>query len=221
MRRLLVSQRVTEEVRYRERRDALDQRWSQLLFVAGFATLPVPNQPRLVDPMLGLPGLSGVVLTGGASLAVHGGQTPERDETERRLLVGAMDRGLPVLGVCRGMQLIADHLGGALVAVPGHVGPEHQLRTGGEGPVARAIEAGTWVNSYHELGLVTCPGSLRPIAHAEDGSIEAVAHVELAVFGVMWHPERGAAPGPAASVALLHAVFGAGEPGAHPQGDIS
>lgn len=176
-----VTQRVDTSSPHGERRDALDQRWTALLCAAGVDPLPVPN--ALADPEAWLKrvGADGVLLTGGNDLAVFGGDAPERDALEATLIRGAIADGLPVLAVCRGMQVVLDHFGVALQPVDGHVGTHHELAFDGTAVV---------VNSFHTWGATTSVPELDVLARADDGVIEAVRHRTHPVLAMMWHPER-------------------------------
>lgn len=85
--------------------------------------------------------------------------------------------------------------GAALRPVAGHVARRHPVtRVAGElaspaGRVVRDWPACFEVNSYHAFTFASTPG-LVPLALADDGSVEALAHVELPQLGVLWHPER-------------------------------
>ncbi len=105
MRTVLVTQRVEVLADRGERRDALDQHWISLLLAAGLQPVPVPNNRAWVCSHLAEHGMRPLLLTGGNSLEKYGGDAPERDEIERLLLDTALKAGVPVLGVCRGMQL--------------------------------------------------------------------------------------------------------------------
>ena len=110
-----------------------------------------------------------------------GGDAPERDAVEEVLLKIAMDAGIPVLGVCRGMQVILDHFGAVLQPVKGHVASEQSLEIEGTTSV---------VNSYHDWGTTEAPECLDVWARAADGVIKAVRHGDKPLCGIMWHPER-------------------------------
>jgi gamma-glutamyl-gamma-aminobutyrate hydrolase PuuD len=187
--RIGVTQRVHALEGRDERRDVLDQRWTSWLAPA--IAVPIPN--RLADPAgyVADLGLAGLVLTGGndlAHLASASDPAPERDRTEQALLDHAAMVGLPVLAVCRGMQMLVHCWGGTLTRVEHHVARDHELRIVDD---RWPLRAGP-VNSYHDWGVP--PDGVGPellvLASAPDGTVEAVAHPSLPQVGVMWHPER-------------------------------
>lgn len=180
MKTIAVTQRVAIDPVSRERRDALDQRWLDFLIACGFCPLPVPNRAEVAVPLAEAAGASGLLMTGGGDLAAYGGDSPERDETERALLAWARERHLPVLGVCRGMEVIQDVFGVGLRKIAGHVG-RHRIRTG-----RRHRE----VNSFHDLGSRDTVPDLTVWATAADGVVEAVRHIREPILAMMWHPER-------------------------------
>jgi gamma-glutamyl-gamma-aminobutyrate hydrolase PuuD len=179
-----ITQRSLPPNEFGERRYALDVRWFPFLAACGLTAVPLPNVPgAAVGTAVGIAeelGLCGVILSGGDDLACYGGPCPERDETERQLLAWAMRRDLPVLGVCRGMQLLVDAFGGTLAPVDGHVATRHDVRT------AAGVRN---VNSYHRLAAHTVPPVLEVTASCAD-VVEGVRHRAAAVHGVMWHAER-------------------------------
>ncbi len=176
-----VSQRVTTVTEYVERRDALDQRWAAFLTFCGLIPIFIPNHPPTVRLLLEEVPLNGFLLTGGNNLVVLGGDAPERDEAELLLLEYAITNGKPLLGVCRGMQLIQHFFGAQLEQVSDHVTAGHRIL---------GIGSERTVNSYHLYGARTSPLGLNATARAEDGIVEAVQHVSFPLKGIMWHPER-------------------------------
>jgi len=154
--------------------------------------------------------LDGLVLSGGADLdpALYGEAPdphtvtrPERDRAEISLLRAALDRDMPVLGVCRGMQLLAVAAGGRLHQhlpdVLGHekhrpapgVYGEHDARFVPGSRIAGLMGDDVAVHCFHHQGVADA-GSLRVTGRTEDGLIEAVEDPRRAfVLGVQWHPE--------------------------------
>lgn len=124
---------------------------------------------------------------------------PVRDAAELRLLARFVRAGRPVLGICRGLQVINVYFGGTLAQdVPGHG------RTGGADrlhPVRtdRFSLCPQWrgtmtVNSAHHQAADRLGERLRAAQWAPDGVVEALEHRTRPVWGVQWHPERLAGP---------------------------
>lgn len=193
-----LTQRVSTVEDYEERRDCLDQRWAPLLESAGFVSVPLSNRIDDAGTIVSALGLEAVVLTGGNDLGGLPGATdvaPERDTFERSLLGVALDRELPVLGVCRGAQLLNRHLGGEVRPVDGHVASPHPIAVDAAAldadPLA-VIDDPMRTNSYHGYGIDSdgLAEGLATVGTAPDGTVEWFEHERLPVTGVMWHPER-------------------------------
>lgn len=173
--KIALTQRVEKIEAIGERRDALSQEWAEAAQACGFLPLLLPNDPLVVRKMLEEIPPDGILLTGGNDL----GDAPERDETERFLIQYAIEKRIPLLGVCRGMQMILDYFGTPLQRVEGHVRVEHPLSNRDT------------VNSFHGWGALVCHPPLLPIAWSEDKVLEAVTHKDYPfIQGIMWHPER-------------------------------
>lgn len=193
MLRIGLTQRVEMDGERNERRDCLDQAWTPLLNASGLLPVPLPN--READPQILLRELKldGVILTGGNDLAKFSQSpdaAPERDLFEQKLLSVCSETDLPVLGVCRGLQMLVVHHGGAIRPVPGHVATPHPLTL--HLPKLMPLKQGMIVNSFHQFGILEQdlgPDWLR-VATAPDGSVEAAAHRTLKQWGILWHPER-------------------------------
>jgi putative glutamine amidotransferase len=172
--------------------------------------LPVILPPNPANTEL-LDRLDGLVLTAGADIeprrygAVRHPETelprPDRDTGEFALLRSALAADLPVLGVCRGLQLLVVEYGGTLHQhLPdSHGHSRHCPKVGEMGwhgvtfvpdtYAAAALGATGRVNSHHHQGVAD-PGGLLVSGYADDGLIEAVEDpARRFVVGVQWHPE--------------------------------
>lgn len=150
--------------------------------VAAAGGLPVGLVPD-VPAAEAVARLDGLLLTGGADV----GEEPPRDRWETDLLLAAVDAGVPVLAVCRGMQLLDVALGGSLVpdlppaAGAGHprfAGPRHDLAHPVEfvpGTLAHRLYGdAVEVNSLHHQGVDRLGDGLTVSGRAPDGLVEAV-----------------------------------------------
>lgn len=184
----------------------------------GVALMIAPDGALREDPDELLDHLDGLILAGGSDIdpGSYGAQAhpqtrgtvPERDHTELALLRAAVERDMPVLGICRGMQILNIARGGTLAQhVPESVGHEEHRRN-----------PGSFENSEHDVRLE--PGSLAARAAGEEGhrikshhhqAVDAIGEgllvtgrcaldglaeaIELPgksfVLGVQWHPEVG------------------------------
>ncbi|MFI9394417.1 gamma-glutamyl-gamma-aminobutyrate hydrolase family protein [Streptomyces bauhiniae] len=173
----------------------------------GLPALLPPDDPALAPEVVAR--LDGVVVAGGPDVdpARYGAErspqcgppAPKRDAWELALIEAALAAHVPLLGICRGMQLLNVALGGTLVQhLDGHteaVGvfgahPVHPV----PGTRYAAIQPdGTSVPTYHHQAIDRLAPGLTPSAHAADGTIEAVELPSAGgwVLGVQWHPEMG------------------------------
>lgn len=175
------TQRVEIVESYGERRDCADQNIPRFLEACGYLPIPLPNARSIAEKMIEQIKPEGIVLTGGNSLVKYGGNAPERDEMEKRILGLAMEKDIPVYGFCRGMQVIVDYFGSELEQVQGHVAVRHAVS--GELGIRE-------VNSFHNQACCKVKLPLRVLAQSQDGVIEAVCYPEKHILATMWHPER-------------------------------
>lgn len=184
---------------------------------AGGIPVLLPPQPADADAVSRvLDGVDGLIVTGGADVdparygqaAGEHTDTPhlERDAWEDALLTAAIERELPFLGICRGMQVLNINRGGSLHQhLPTIVGDDRYRIGKGEfatnvvttepgSEVDALVGAKLPVKSYHHQALDAVGEGLRVTARTDDGIVQAV-ELEGVPFGVavQWHPEEDAA----------------------------
>lgn len=185
--------------------------------------VPVLLPPHGTDEAV-LDRLDGLVLTGGADVGPdrYGQEAheltrdqPWRDEHELRLLAAAEERSMPVLGICRGLQVINSARGGTLHQhLPEVTGTDvHQPEPGVYGPMTAHTEPGSRAAAvvgarvtapcHHHQAVDTVGAGLTVSARAEDGTIEALegGPDEPWLLAIQWHPEHD--PADARVVAAL------------------
>ncbi len=178
--------------------------------------------PLMVDALLEvfMDGLDGLLLQGGADVApqsygelpMHEDRwlgDPQRDAFELKLLGMAMDRGMPIFGICRGLQIMNVFFGGTLIQdIPSQIpsaihhrdidkydGYFHGVEfvAGGLFEALHTQKKGGEVNSIHHQGIKQLGKGLQVEARcSEDGLIEGFVHEEGpkgSIMAVQWHPE--------------------------------
>jgi len=206
--------------------------------VAGAGGVPV-LLPSVPAAAAAVDALDGLIVTGGPDVdpAVYGAEPHprtgphrgERDLAELAMVRRALDQGVPVLGVCRGHQVLNVVLGGTLVQhlpdAVGHAG--HNPESGVFGTTSvdldsqsragAAVGERVIVRCHHHQAIDRLGDGLVISGRASDGTVEAV---ELAgrpfVVGVQWHPEQDAADARLFTALVRAANRGADRPGAAP-----
>jgi putative glutamine amidotransferase len=220
----LITQRHTQNSQG-EWIDSLENSYTRFFESLGVSIIPVSNATNL-EPRTEAFNVAGIILTGGGDVdpELYGsGANPalavskQRDTVEAKLLNVAVERKLPVLGICRGMQFINVFFGGKLLQSIGELeGSErhpcpgiHDVRIS-DSPLAACfqIDETFSTNSYHRQAVIPTGlgGGLSAFAQAcAPELIEGIYHRALPVAGVQWHPER---PGSATTLdRLLLAAF--------------
>jgi gamma-glutamyl-gamma-aminobutyrate hydrolase PuuD len=197
----------------------MPQAYIDSVVAAGGLPVVVPAMPGLVEPLLAR--LDGLLIAGGPDVEpVRYDRTPgphtqppsrARDGSELELLAGAVGRGLPVLGICRGAQVLNVARGGTLIQhLPDVVGTDvhcpapgryarHDVRIAPDSRLSAMLTAPDGeplsrvsVPTYHHQGIEELGAGLIATAWADDGVVEAVEDPALPYcIGVQWHPEVG------------------------------
>ena len=199
---------------WQQRADILPTQYAAAVEATGGVPVLLPPLDQVGAADVVVARLDGLVISGGADVdpARYGAEPhprtaqwrADRDGWEIALLEAATTIGLPVLGVCRGMQVMAVHAGGKLDQhTPDLVGHERHSPGGDEfGAVEVETTAGTriagllgerlTVNCHHHQSVREHPGFV-PAAHATDGTLEAIESPgDRFCVAVQWHPETAA-----------------------------
>ncbi|MFF7586110.1 gamma-glutamyl-gamma-aminobutyrate hydrolase family protein [Kitasatospora purpeofusca] len=191
---------------WHQRASLAPQTYVDAVVRAGGTAVLLPPQPGGAEHLLDA--LDGLVLAGGPDLDPAryaaaadprtGPPHHARDEWESALLRSALARDLPLLGVCRGMQLLNVELGGTLLQhlpdgshqkVPAEF-VRHRVEVAGGSRLAGVLGADAEVSCYHHQAVDRLGRGLRPTARAADGTVEALElDGHRFALGVQWHPE--------------------------------
>ncbi|MGW2088820.1 gamma-glutamyl-gamma-aminobutyrate hydrolase family protein [Streptomyces sp. NPDC001880] len=183
--------------------------YPRLVRVSGGLAVMLPPDDSADAAREAVAALDGVVIAGGADVEPSRyGESPDprtgpparaRDAWELALIEAAIDRHVPLLGICRGMQLLNVALGGTLRQhLDGHTGGsgvfgEHAVTPVPGTVYAAAVGEPAVVPTYHHQAVDRLGSGLTASAHASDGTVEAIELTdhESLVLGVQWHPEMG------------------------------
>ncbi|MGA1823333.1 MAG: gamma-glutamyl-gamma-aminobutyrate hydrolase family protein [bacterium] len=187
--------------------DSLENNYVEYLEGFGAHLVIIPNCTSDVGAYFDLP-IKGIVLTGGNTInpelygedaCTYRSVSKKRDSVEAALMNIAIEKKIPVFGICRGMQFINIFFGGSLVmdlkkekGKYGHVAATHTITIIENSCVNCGHNTTFSVNSYHDQGMLceNIADGLRVFAEAEDGVIEGIFHPQYAIAGIQWHPER-------------------------------
>lgn len=203
---MIVGRVGPEDVGFRGGSYRAGERYLQAISRAGAAGVIAPPIAGALDQTLSLlPRVDAVVLHGGGDIdPARYGQTAAtddlygivdvHDDVELAVCLEAIARDLPVLAICRGMQVLNVALGGTLHQ---HIGEEHRMRhhdidVGAGSLLADAVGPDRLTDSHcvHHQAVDRLGGGLRITASTADGVIHAVEHGDASwVLGVQWHPE--------------------------------
>ena len=186
-----ISSRIINAENYDEKRDAISHDWPQLLEKIESNIIFIPNSLTNVEDFLNDIGVNGLILSGGDNI----GDDKERDDTENKILDFAIKHEIPLLGVCRGMQVINKFFNGSIEKNndSSHVGNSHNITLVNNNIVSLMKKNSLKVNSFHN-NIITNPNlgeNIEPFAIVDkDKTIEGFFHKTLPIVGTMWHPER-------------------------------
>ena len=226
--RVGVTLRVVGNRDYPEIRDAISHEWVPFLQSLGYIPFLIPNTLRDVDAYIRETGIQAMLLTGGndvsprlyngnSDIVANDAWSRERDETEFRLLEFSRRSCIPVVGVCRGMQMMNVFLGGALIqnirneigTQVNHIAHDHHVKIVCSQFERLLGKSSVPVNSFHSQGVTVAKlaKELRSFALSEaDGVVEGVFHPKLSWLGMQWHPERKS-PSPEIDKIIIEKTF--------------
>ena len=191
-----ITQRIIKEPNHGELRDELSHDWIDY-FTKNFPKaflIPIPNFRILDDDWFENLNLDLLILSNGNDL----GEFSRRDKLERHAIEYAVNNSIPIIGFCRGFQIINEYFGGRLnsnieeTTKQKHVSIEHEVEIVNKRYVQMLDKKIIKVNSYHNHGVLIdgLSPSLKAFAISERSVVEGFFHEELPIMGIQWHPER-------------------------------
>ena len=180
MKVIAVSQRVEKIAKYNEFRDQVDNRLNFFIIKAGYLPVPIPNfigceKPKDLGLLNWLKNINpdGIILSGGDDFGVN----RFRDKNEIRIIKWSLKKEIPVLGICRGMQMINRYFGGTKVKIRNHAGTRHKIQ-------GKYCKFRKTVNSFHNWGfeLKNIAEKLNIDTLAADKTIESIQHKKFRIY---------------------------------------
>ncbi len=210
---ILITQRRSRNV-HGDWIDCLEDSYVRYFEAFGLNLYPVPNVTGNPERFFDSLSPAGIILSGGGDVSPQlycgrscdGAGIGERDILESKLLELAIGKGLPVLGICRGMQFINVYFGGRLVQDIGkddrqklHKTPgSHGITVLHKGLIEMLGDRTVFeTNSYHNQGVrrEDLAKDISPFAEFSDlDLVEGIYHRGYPIAGIQWHPERPDAP---------------------------
>lgn len=183
MKKIAISQRL-ELSKHNELRCQLDIKLNSFISKCGFTPVPIPYfstkgkaSIHKLRKWINIIKPNGIILSGGSDI----GKNKIRDVSEKLLINISIRKNIPLIGICRGMQLIGNYFNTKLIKVKNHVNQKHNI-------LSRSKKLK--VNSFHNYSLKDCPKNFKILFHSEDGHIEAIHSKNKKIYACMWHPER-------------------------------
>ncbi len=178
-----------------ENRDSIDTEIYNLISEINLIPFLIPNEIKFIsnlDTLIDHKIIRCAILSGGNDLSIledKGGTNiySKRDEVELNLIKFCLKNKIPIIGICRGFQLIASYLGAEINRVNNHINSIHEIKFHNSPLIIK-------VNSFHSFGLKNnnLPSNINIIGcHQKDNTIECFStELPFRSINFMWHPER-------------------------------
>tara|TARA_B100000029_G_scaffold495593_1_gene560726 strand:+ start:931 stop:1533 length:603 start_codon:yes stop_codon:yes gene_type:complete len=183
MKRIIITQRFEKIGKHRELRDSLDVRLSNLIEKLGYSSIPLPNNLKKINKFIYQVSPDGIILSGGGDPL----KKDKRHKNELKLIKYSIQKKIPLIGICRGAQVLNIYFGGKITKIRNHVRKTHRIF----GPLI-SKKKNILVNSFHDYGFKQnlLGKNLKILARSSDKVVESFCHNKHNLLGIMWHPER-------------------------------
>ena len=174
---------------YRTYIDFVDHYWINYFEKKNYVYYQLPNSKKISKKILGIiNNIDVIILPGGNDIFGKDKYSKIRLAVEKNIIYYGLKKNIPILGVCRGMQVINNFFGGKIHRINGHMKKKHNIhmKTNIFGK-SKYI-----VNSYHNYGInhISKSKKFNTLATDKNYNIEMFKHQNKKIYGVMWHPER-------------------------------
>ena len=190
MKKIAITQRLIENTSYKETREVLDINYAKFINEAGYLPIALPYKVNFIEYFEEF-NISGVLLTGGNDLnSINPSPlSNQRDKFEKELISYAVSNNIPIFGICRGLQVIAEYFGSTFKKVSGQVNIRHALESSHDSFYIKQLNMINTVNSFHNFTVDSLSDQLK-VSAVGNNIIKAIEHKKYKIFAQMWHSER-------------------------------
>ena len=183
MKKILITQRLDFFGPHKELRENIDHMLPNFIESLGFCPILMPSTLINLKKFIKTVKPDGVILSGGGNPL----KNDKRSKNEIILIKYCTKNKIPLLGICRGAQMINLYFGGKLKKVNNHVRKNHRISGTIVNHKSKII-----INSYHDYGFTKelLADNLKTLAISSDKIVKCFSHNKHKLFGIMWHPER-------------------------------
>ncbi|MBN2782742.1 MAG: gamma-glutamyl-gamma-aminobutyrate hydrolase family protein [Campylobacterales bacterium] len=191
MKKIAITQRLTQNDTYFEEREMLDTAWGRLFEQIDFLPIVLPYECDFKNYFDSLE-IDGILLSGGNDLnSLNPNElSQKRDAFELKIIKYAIENSIPLFGVCRGMQIIAKYFNASFEQVNNQVNIKHKLKVNEKSKYFDKLTKIKTVNSFHNYAIKDICDEFIISATNEKNMIKAIEHKKHKIFAQMWHSER-------------------------------
>lgn len=188
---IAITQKIIYNDSLNETVESLDIAYIQLIEELGFTPLILSSLINIKEYFSKFK-IDGIILSGGNDLYCCNKNklSKKRDSFEKALIKYAINSKIPILGICRGMQVISDYFNSSFERIENQVNINHFIHAEKKSKYFKELNKLKEVNSFHNFSIKTLSKNLIISAKSDTNIIKAIEHKNYKILAHMWHPER-------------------------------
>ena len=167
--------------------DFIDHYWINAFEKKNINYFLIPNNKKLSEKLISK--IDFLILSGGNDIVIKNKESLIRNNIEKNLIKRSLKKKIPIIGICRGAQLLNIFFKGKISKIDGHMRTRHNIFLNKNKIINKRVLR---VNSFHNYGILPKEISkkFKILATDKDKNIEMYISNYNKIIGVMWHPER-------------------------------